>query len=89
MECRSSFNLLAQIRRGIQQEPRLAIIRNGDLGTTFEFNLQAGAGTHFFVQKDLALTFQYRFIHLSNAGMEFPNLGVNTSTFLLGFSWFF
>ena len=64
-------------------------IRNGDLSTTFEFNLQAGAGTHFFLRKDLALTFQYRFIHFSNAGMQFPNLGVNTSSFLLGVSWFF
>ena len=64
-------------------------IRDGDLSTTFEFNLQAGAGTHFFLRKDLALTFQYRFIHLSNAGIDFPNLGVNTSNFLLGVSWFF
>ena len=64
-------------------------IRNGDLSTTFEFNLQAGAGTHLFLRKDLALTLQYRFIHLSNAGIQFPNLGVNTSTFLLGVSWFF
>jgi lipid A 3-O-deacylase len=64
-------------------------IRNGDLSTTFEFNLQAGAGLHYFLKDDLALTFQYRFIHLSNAGLEFPNTGVNNSTFLLGVSWFF
>jgi hypothetical protein len=32
MERRSSFNLLAQVRGGIQQEPGAAIIRNGDLG---------------------------------------------------------
>jgi lipid A 3-O-deacylase len=64
-------------------------IRNGDLSTTFEFNLQAGVGTAFFLQKDLAATFQYRFIHLSNAGIQFPNLGVNNSTFLLRLSWFF
>ena len=64
-------------------------IRNGDLSTIFEFNLQAGLGTHFFLRNDLALTFQYRFIHLSNAGIEFPNVGVNTSNFLLGLSWFF
>ncbi len=64
-------------------------IRNGDLSTTFEFNLQAGTGVHYFVREQMALTFQYRFIHLSNAGIEFPNLGVNSSTFLLGISWFF
>jgi lipid A 3-O-deacylase len=64
-------------------------IRNGDLSTTFEFNLQGGAGVHLFVRKEVALTFQYRFIHLSNAGLKFPNLGVNNSTFLAGVTWFF
>jgi lipid A 3-O-deacylase len=64
-------------------------IRNGDLSTTFEFNLQFGAGAHFFLKDNLAITLQYRFIHISNAGIEFPNLGVNTSTFLLGLTWFF
>lgn len=64
-------------------------IRNGDLSSTFEFNLQAGVGTHWFVRDHLAITAQYRFIHLSNAGTKFPNLGINTSTFLLGASWFF
>jgi len=64
-------------------------IRNGDLSTTFEFNLQAGAGTHWFVRDNMALTLQYRFIHLSNAGIEYPNLGVNTSTLLAGVTWWF
>jgi lipid A 3-O-deacylase len=64
-------------------------IRNGDLSTTFEFNLQAGVGVHLFLRKEVALTFQYRFIHFSNAGIEFPNLGVNNSTFLAGLTWFF
>jgi lipid A 3-O-deacylase len=64
-------------------------IRDGDLSTTFEFNLQGGAGLHYFFRGNFALTAQYRFIHLSNAGIEFPNLGVNSSTLLLGISWFF
>jgi opacity protein-like surface antigen len=64
-------------------------IRNGDLSTTFEFNLQAGVGTHWFFRDNLALTLQYRFIHLSNAGIKFPNLGANNSTFLAGVTWFF
>jgi lipid A 3-O-deacylase len=64
-------------------------IRDGDLSTTFEFNLQAGAGAHFFLRDNVALTFQYRFIHMSNAGIKFPNLGLNNSTFLLGVTWFF
>lgn len=60
-----------------------------DLSTTFQFNLQAGVGTRYFLTKDMALVLQYRWIHLSNAGIEFPNTGVNSSTFLLGASWLF
>ena len=64
-------------------------IRNGDLSTTFEFNLQGGAGVRFFLRDDLALSVQYRFIHLSNANLDTPNLGLNSSTVLGGVSWFF
>jgi lipid A 3-O-deacylase len=64
-------------------------IRNTDLSTTFEYNLQAGVGTHYMVRENLALTAQYRFLHLSNAGLQAPNLGVNTSMFYIGASWFF
>jgi len=64
-------------------------IRDGDLSTTTEFNLQLGAGARFFMCDNLALTLQYRFIHLSNAGAASPNLGVNTGSLLLGLAWFF
>ncbi len=64
-------------------------IRNGDLSTTYEFNLQAGGGAHLFLTDRLALTGQCRFIHLSNASTHKPNLGVNNVTFLLGTTWFF
>jgi len=55
-----------------------------DLGGVFEFNLQAGPGVSWYVGRNTALTFQYRFIHLSSAGLETPNLGVNTGTFYVG-----
>ncbi len=64
-------------------------IRNGDLSTTFEFTLQTAAGLHLFLRDDLALTLQYRFVHLSNASVSSPNLGVNTSAFLTGLTLFF
>ena len=64
-------------------------IRNGDLSTSFEFNLQFGAGVHWFLCDHAALTAQYRLMHLSNAGMEAPNLGVNNSTLLVGVAWWF
>jgi lipid A 3-O-deacylase len=64
-------------------------IRDGDLSTTFEFNLQCGPGVHLFLSEKIAATIQYRFIHLSNAGIDIPNLGVNSNTFMLGLSCFF
>ncbi len=64
-------------------------IRDGDLSTKFEFNLQIGAGVHYFLKDNLALTLQYRFLHISDAGISSPNLGVNDSNVVLGASWFF
>jgi opacity protein-like surface antigen len=64
-------------------------IRDHDLSTTFEFNLQGGAGLHFFWRRNAAFTLQYRFIHLSNADMSSPNVGVNSSSVLAGLTWFF
>jgi hypothetical protein len=60
-----------------------------DLGGTFQFNLQGGLGLHWFIGKKTMMTFQYRFLHVSSAGMETPNLGVNTSVFYLGVSRLF
>ena len=60
-----------------------------DLGGTGQFNLQTGPGVHWFVRKNVALTVQYRFLHLSCASAEHPNHGVNTSAFYAGVSWFF
>ena len=64
-------------------------IRDSDLSTTFEYQLQGGGGSHYFVRDSLAVTLEYRFLHLSNAGLKYPNLGVNTSVIYLGMSWFF
>jgi hypothetical protein len=60
-----------------------------DLSTTFEFNLQAGAGLHWKLRQDLAFTFQARYIHLSNAHIDTPNLGVNSFLFSVGLTKFF
>jgi hypothetical protein len=67
----------------------LTDIQSGDLSTTFEFNLNAAVGAHYFLRDDLGLSFECRFTHLSNAGLDYPNLGVNTVTFLFGLSFYF
>jgi len=60
-----------------------------DQSGTFEFNLQANIGAHWFVRDDLALTFEIGYLHMSCAGLHDPNLGVNTIKGMLGLTWFF
>jgi opacity protein-like surface antigen len=64
-------------------------INGPDLTGTFQFNLQGGVGTHYFLNDRTALTVQYRWLHFSNADIHEPNYGVNTQEFLVGASWFF
>jgi len=60
-----------------------------DLSGTFEFNLQPGLGVHWFMCDNLALTSEVRYMHLSCAGMNHPNLGVNNVIGMVGVTWFF
>jgi len=67
----------------------LTDIRKPDLSTDFEFNVQVGIGLHWFFKPNMAATLEGRWLHLSNAGIDRPNQGVNTSMILLGLDWFF
>jgi hypothetical protein len=60
-----------------------------DQSGTFEFNLQANVGTHWFVRDNLALTFEVGYLHMSCAGLHDPNLGVNAIKGMAGLTWFF
>jgi hypothetical protein len=60
-----------------------------DLSGTFEFNLQATTGIHWFMRDDLALTGEVRYLHVSCGGIHAPNLGMNCATFMIGMTWFF
>jgi hypothetical protein len=60
-----------------------------DLSGTFEFNLQGTIGAHWFIRNNLALTAEARYLHLSCAGMNSPNLGLNAVAGMIGLSWFF
>ncbi|MCD6318682.1 acyloxyacyl hydrolase [Candidatus Aerophobetes bacterium] len=57
--------------------------------TQWCFQVQTGAGSYYFFEKDKALSFEYRFRHFSNAGTKEPNKGVDTYGFYIGFSYFF
>jgi len=60
-----------------------------DLSGTFQFNSQGGAGTHYFFRENVAFTAEWRWLHVSNAGISEPNHGVNTQMFMAGITWFF
>jgi hypothetical protein len=64
-------------------------IGSPDLSGTFEFNLQANTGVHWFVRDNFALTFEVGYLHVSDAGMSNPNLGVNCVKGMVGVTWFF
>jgi len=60
-----------------------------DLSGTFEFNLQAGGGVHWFFRDNTALTVEAHYTHWSCAGLHKPNLGLNGVAGSLGVTWFF
>jgi len=60
-----------------------------DLSNTFEFNLQASAGVHWFLSNKLAVTADVRYFHMSCAGISSPNLGLNGVTGMIGVTRFF
>jgi hypothetical protein len=64
-------------------------IGHPDLGGTFEFNLQPGIGVHWFVRDNLALTGEVKYMHMSCAGIDKPNLGLNDVIAWVGLTWFF
>jgi hypothetical protein len=64
-------------------------IRRPDLSSVFEFDLQGGGGVHWFLKDDVALTLEVHFLHLSDAEITAPNLGVNGVLGTVGVSWFF
>ncbi len=55
-----------------------------DQSTQFNFLTHLGFGLHYFFKKDTAFTLEYRFRHLSNAGIEQPNSGIDNHFCLLG-----
>ena len=60
-----------------------------DLSNTFEFNLQASVGTHYFLRENVAVTIETRFMHVSCAGISSPNHGVNGVLATMGVAvWF-
>jgi hypothetical protein len=64
-------------------------IAHPDLGGTFEFNLQPALGVQWFFRDNLAVSGQVKYMHMSCAGIDRPNLGVNNVAFMIGLVWLF
>jgi len=54
----------------------------------FNFFLQAGLGARWFVKERVALGAGWRFHHISNANSNLPNLGLDSSLFLAGVTYY-
>jgi hypothetical protein len=52
------------------------------------FVTHGALGFHFFNNERRAITASVLYEHISNAGLTFPNPGINTVQFLVGMNWF-
>ena len=57
--------------------------------THFNFINYAGAGCSVKVRPDMAIEGSFRLRHVSNAGINHPNSGIDGGTVLLGLNWLF
>ncbi len=58
------------------------------MGSRIDFSYQGGTGIQYLLREKLALTAEYRYHHISNAGTAEPNEPLNSSKFLFGLSFF-
>jgi hypothetical protein len=63
-------------------------LRGFHMGGSFSFMETAGAGLSYFVNENVALSAEWRFRHMSNAGIYDENVGLNSGIFLAGFSYY-
>jgi lipid A 3-O-deacylase len=52
----------------------------------FNFTLQIAPGLRYFLSQRTAISIEYRFHHISDAGLTENNPGINADFVLLGFS---
>ncbi len=58
-----------------------------ELNGSTQFSPQAGPGFEYYFNPQRALVLQYRYMHMSNANLQSPNLGFNASVLSVGFRW--
>ena len=58
------------------------------MGTKLCFSYQGGTGLQYLIDKSTALSLEYRYHHISNAGTASPNEPINSNKILLGISFY-
>ena len=58
-----------------------------ETGNRINFNPQFGSGFYFTLNEKTSLILEYRHVHISNAGLDDRNSGMNNHTFLAGVSF--
>lgn len=58
-----------------------------EIGGDFQFLLHGGLGIEYFRPQGGSFSINYRFFHVSNAGTERPNVGLNANIFSIGFTF--
>lgn len=95
----AGFSLLAKY--GYSLTPRLLCFINGGAGALFtsqhaheistqvNFIPQLGGGFQCYLANNFFLTIEWRYRHMSNAGIKTPNGGIDNNLFLAGISFAF
>ena len=58
------------------------------MGTKLCFSYQGGTGLQYLIDKNTALSLEYRYHHISNAGTASPNEPINSNKVLVGISFY-
>lgn len=70
---------------GVQNTTLYTKVR--ELNGSTQFSPQTGPGFEYYFNPQRALVLQYRYMHMSNANLQPPNLGFNASMLSIGFHW--
>lgn len=63
-----------------------ANVNRRETGSDLNFSVSGAAGLRYRMNDQTSLILEYRHLHLSNAGLDERNSGLNTHTFLAGLS---
>lgn len=80
-------NLVPFLDMGASAMHTTLATRAPEVDGTTQFMPQAGLGIQYFFRPQRAFVIEYRYFHMSNAGLQQPNAGFNGSMISIGFRW--